>query len=193
MDGLEVKLLDDGDREVPPGEVGEFCVRPTEPHVIFNGYFNAPEATLRAFRNLWYHTGDLGRRDEDGDWFFVDRKADFIRYKGRNVSSFEIEAAVAAHPAVAECAAHGVRSAELEHEAEIKVCVVRRPGAAVSPEELARFVNENAPYFFVPRYIEFLDELPHTPTGRVQKFRLRERGVTPATWDREQAGFRVVR
>jgi crotonobetaine/carnitine-CoA ligase len=193
LDGLEARLLDDDDREVATGEVGEFCVRPTEPHVIFNGYFNAPEATLAAFRNLWYHTGDLGRRDADGDWFFVDRKKDFIRYKGRNVSSFAVEAAVAAHPAVAECAAHGVTSAELEHEAEIKVCVVLRPGAALAPEELARFVNDTAPYFFVPRYVEFVSELPRTPTLRVQKFKLRERGVTPRTWDRERAGFVVKR
>jgi crotonobetaine/carnitine-CoA ligase len=193
MAGLEVRLLDDGDREVAPGEVGEFCVRPTEPHVIFSGYFEAPEATLRAWRNLWYHTGDLGRRDEDGDWFFVDRKADFIRYKGRNVSSFAVEAAVGAHPAVAECAAHGVRSAELEHEAEIKVCVVLRPGATLAPEELARFVNETAPYFFVPRYVEFVSELPRTPTLRVQKYLLRERGVTPGTWDGVRAGFVVLR
>ncbi|HZO10207.1 MAG TPA: AMP-binding protein, partial [Myxococcota bacterium] len=191
--GLEARLFGDDDREVAPGEVGEFCVRPTEPHVIFNGYFNAPEATLAACRNLWYHTGDLGRRDEDGDWFFVDRKSDFIRYKGRNVSSFAVEAAVAAHPAVAECAAHGVRAAELEHEAEIKVCVVLKPGTALAPEELARFVNDTAPYFFVPRYVEFVSELPRTPTLRVQKFKLRERGVTPETWDRERAGFVVKR
>jgi crotonobetaine/carnitine-CoA ligase len=191
--GIEARLLDDEDREVGHGEVGEFCVRPTEPFAILNGYFGNPEATLRAFRNLWYHTGDLGRRDADGDWFFVDRKADFIRYKGRNVSSFAVEAAVAAHPAVAECAAHGVRSAELEHEAEIKVCVVLRPGATLAAEELARFVNDTAPYFFVPRYVEFLRELPRTPTMRVQKYLLRERGVTPETWDAARAGFAVRR
>jgi crotonobetaine/carnitine-CoA ligase len=193
LPGIEVRLLDDGDREVAPGEVGEFCVRPTEPYAIFSGYFHDPEATLRAFRNLWHHTGDLGRRDAEGNWFFVDRKADFIRYKGRNVSSFAVESAVGAHPAVAASAAHGVVSAELEQEAEIKVCVVLRPGASLTAEELARFVNDTAPYFFVPRYIEFLPELPLTPTGRVQKFVLRSRGVTPETWDRERAGFEVVR
>jgi crotonobetaine/carnitine-CoA ligase len=191
--GVEIRLLDDEDREVAPGETGEICVRPTEPYAIMNGYFGDPEATLRAFRNLWYHTGDLARRDEEGDFFFVDRKADYIRYKGRNLSSFAVEAAVAAHPAVAEVAAHGVRSAELESEAELKVAVVRKPGAALTAEELARFVNRTAPYFFVPRYVEFLPELPHTPTGRVQKYKLRERGVTPETWDAVAAGFRVER
>jgi crotonobetaine/carnitine-CoA ligase len=193
LPGIEFRLLDDDDGEVPAGEVGEFCVRPTQPFALFSGYFNDPEATVRAWRNLWYHTGDLGRRDQEGDYFFVDRKADYIRYKGRSVSSFAIEAAVGVHAAVAECAAHGVTSAELESEAEIKVVVVLKPGQQLSAEALARFVNDNAPYFFVPRYIEFVDELPHTPTGRVQKFKLRERGVTPHTWDRDEAGFVVTR
>lgn len=186
-------MLDDEDRPVPVGSVGELCVRPTEPYAIFNGYFGDPEATLRAFRNLWYHTGDLVREDADGEAFFVDRKADYIRYKGRNLSSFAVEAAVTAHPAVAQAAAHGVPSAELESEAELKVVVVRAPGAELTEEELARFVNEHAPYFFVPRYVEFVDALPQTPTGRVQKFLLRERGVTEATWDARAAGFQVRR
>jgi crotonobetaine/carnitine-CoA ligase len=191
--GVEVRLLDDEDREVAPGATGEICVRPTEPYAIMNGYFGDPDATLSAFRNLWYHTGDLGRRDDEGEWFFVDRKADYIRYKGRNLSSFAVEAAVAAHPAVAEVAAHGIPSRELASEAELKIVVVRKPGAQVDAEALARFVNETAPYFFVPRYVEFVDELPHTPTGRVQKYKLRERGLTPETWDSVAAGFRVSR
>ena len=192
-EGIEVALLDDRDLEVPPGEVGEFCIRPLEPFAIFNGYWRDPEATVRAWRNLWYHSGDLGRKDEDGNHFFVDRKADFIRYKGRNISSFAVEAAVGAHSAVAQCAAHGVVSKELEAEAELKVCVVRRPGESVTAEEIARFVNDTAPYFFVPRYLEFLDALPQTPTGRVQKYLLRERGVTSETWDRRAAGFEIQR
>jgi crotonobetaine/carnitine-CoA ligase len=191
--GLELELLDDHDTEVPSGQVGELCVRPLEPYSIFNGYFHEPALTLSALRNVWYHTGDLFRRDEDGDYFFVDRKADYIRYKGRSVASVEVEAAVAAHPAVAQAAAHGVPSAELEAEAELKVCVVRKPGREVGAEELARFVNDTAPYFFVPRYIEFVDELPATPTGRVQKYKLRERGVTTETWDARLAGFVVKR
>jgi crotonobetaine/carnitine-CoA ligase len=191
--GIEIRLLDDRDYEVASGEVGEFCVRPAEPWLIFNGYFERPDLTASAWRNLWYHTGDLGRRDEDGEHFFVDRKADFIRFKGRNIASMEVEAAVSAHPAVAQAAAHGVTSAELETEAELKVCVVRKPGEPLTAEELARFVNDTAPHFFVPRYIEFLDSLPSTPTGRVQKYLLRERGVTPETWDARAAGFRVQR
>lgn len=193
MGGLEAKLLDDEDGAVPVGEVGELCVRPSEPYVIFNGYFNAPDATLRATTNLWYHTGDLGRQNEAGDYFFVDRKADYIRFKGRNISSFAVEAAFGAHPAVELCAAHGVVSEQLASESELKVCVVLKPGHRATEEELARFVNETAPYFFVPRYVELMDELPQTPTGRVQKYKLRERGVSKETWDAEAAGFVVAR
>ena len=191
MTGIEVALLDDDDREVAPGEVGEFCVRPTEPYAIFSGYWHNPEATVGAWRNLWYHTGDLGRRDEDGDWFFVDRKKDYIRHKGRNISSFEVERAFAAHPAVAEAAASASPSRS-SSEAELMVFVTLKPGERHA-RRARRFVNENAPYFFVPRYLELNGELPHTPTGRVQKFALRERGVGPATWDRVAAGFEVRR
>ena len=191
--GIEVCLLDEEDRVLPAGEVGEIAVRPSEPHALFNGYFGDPEATLRAFRNLWYHTGDLGRRDESGDWFFVDRKADYIRFKGRSLSSMAVEAVIQGHPAVARAAAHGVPSRELESESELKVVIVLKPGASLAPEELARFVNDNAPYFFVPRYIEIVEALPETPTGRVQKFVLRERGVTAETWDAVAAGFKPVR
>lgn len=190
---VQVKLLSDDDREVSRGETGEFCVRPNEPYAIFNGYWRDPEATLSAWRNLWYHTGDLGRQDENGDYFFVDRKQDFIRYKGRNVSSFAVEAALGAHPAVLQCAVHGIPAEELEAEAEIKACVVLKPDETATPEELCRFVNDTAPYFFVPRYLELMTELPQTPTGRVQKFKLRERGLTQQTWDAKAAGFEIRR
>jgi len=192
-DGIEIRLLDERDDETPIGEAGEICVRPTAPFQIFNGYFNDAEATVSAWRNLWYHTGDLARRDASGNYYFVDRKKDFIRFKGRNISSFQVEAAFAAHPAVQQCAAHAVVSEQLAAEAEMKVCVVLKPGASATPEELCRFVNETAPYFFVPRYVELLSELPQTPTGRVQKYKLRERGVTPETWDAHKARFEVKR
>ena len=192
-DGIEVRLLDDDDNEVAPGETGEFCVRPTEPHAIFNGYWNNPEATVRAFRNLWYHTGDLGRQDDEGNYYFVDRKQDFIRFKGRNISSFGVEAAISAHPSVMQCAVHGVTAEELDAEAELKACIVLKPDASASAEEICRFVNDTAPYFFVPRYVQFFDSLPQTPTNRVQKFLLRERGLTPETWDGRAAGFEIRR
>jgi crotonobetaine/carnitine-CoA ligase len=125
--------------------------------------------------------------------FFVDRKADFVRHKGRNLSSFDAERAAIAHPGVYEVAAHGVPIDELAQEDELKLCVVRAPDSELTAEELATFINDTAPYFMVPRYIEFVDELPHTPSGKVQKHLLRQRGVTPETWDRIAAGFEVRR
>lgn len=191
-DSIELALLDDDDNAVATGEVGEMCVRPKEPFGIFNGYFGDPAATLAAFRNLWYHTGDLARCDDKGHYYFVDRKADYIRHKGRSISSFQIEATVNAHPAVLQSAAFGIE-AELSSEAEIKVDAVLQPGAELTPEDLCRHVNDNAPYFAVPRYVEFVDELPLTPNGRVRKFELRARGVTDATWDRNDSDFVVER
>ncbi len=193
LPGIEVRLLDDEDREVPQGDVGEFCVRPTEPSVLFNGYFGDPGATLAAFSNLWYHTGDLGRLDEDAQFHFVDRKRDLIRHKGRSVSSMAVEQAVRAHPDVAEVAAFGIATAELASEAEIMVVVVAEPGAVLDPSELARFVNDHGPHYLVPRYIDVVSKLPHTPTGKVQKFDLRERGLTPTTWDRQASDFVLER
>jgi crotonobetaine/carnitine-CoA ligase len=193
LPGIDVRLFDDDDREVPPGVVGEFCVRPTEPHVLFNGYFNDPEATLQAQRNLWYHTGDMGLLDADAQFHFVDRKRDLIRHKGRSVSSMAVEQAVRAHPDVTEVAAFGIPTAALASEAEIMVAVVVGPESKVDPAQLARFVNDNAPHYLVPRYIDIVSELPHTPTGKIQKFDVRQRGVTSTTWDRHRHDFTVAR
>jgi crotonobetaine/carnitine-CoA ligase len=192
-DDVDVKLVDDRDHEVPAGVPGEFCIKPKKPHTLFEGYFNDPEATRAAFVGEWFKTGDLGRRDEDGEFFFVDRKKDAVRFAGRNISTLEVEAAVRKHQAVADVAAFGVRSQELESEQELKINVILRSGASLTPEELARFINDSAPYYFVPRYIEFVDSLPYTPTSKVQKFLLREQGVTKATWDRKASKFVVTR
>jgi crotonobetaine/carnitine-CoA ligase len=186
---LELKLLDDDGNEVAVGEVGEFSVRPLQKHVIFNGYFENPEATKNAFFGEWFRMGDLGKRDQDGDYYFVDRKKDFIRYKGRNISSFEVESIALKHPAVAAAAVFGVTSAELASESEIKLNVILKSETQISAEQLARFINDNAPYFFVPRYIEICTALPYTPTGKIEKYKLREDGVTPETWDRMASGF----
>jgi len=191
--GVELRMLKDDGTEAAAGEVGEFCVRETAPHSIFNGYFDNPEANAAAFTGAWYHTGDLGIRDAGGDYFFVDRKKDVIRYKGRNVSSLQVESVAMQHAAVQSAAVYGVPSQELDSEHEIKLDAVLKPGATVTHEELARFVNANAPYFCVPRYIEFVTALPYTPTNKVQKYKLRERGVTPQAWDRVASGFRVER
>jgi crotonobetaine/carnitine-CoA ligase len=190
-DSFEVAIVDDDDWPVPPGAPGEVVVRPRKPHAMFLGYFGDPEATLKTFRNLWFHTGDLGSIDEHGDFRFVDRKKDYIRRRGENISSFEVEVSVMAHPDVAEVAAVAVHSEFTEDE--VKVCVVLRDGAQVTHRELLEFLVASMPYFAVPRYIEFLPELPKTPSQKVEKYRLREAGTGGATWDCEQQGFRITR
>jgi crotonobetaine/carnitine-CoA ligase len=190
---LEARLVDDDGCDVPVGEAGELWVRPLVPFVIFNGYFDDPEATAAAFEGDWYKTGDMLRRDVKGYFYFSDRKKDAVRYKGRNISTFEVELTARRHPAIQDCAAYGVPSAELASESELKLDVIPKPGASLEPLELARFINDNAPYFFVPRYIEIVDSLPYTPTNKVQKFRLRERGVTEQAWDAQAEGFRAER
>lgn len=189
----EVKLLDDEDQEVPIGEAGEICVRPREPGVMYAGYFREPQRTVDAWRNLWHHTGDMARRDAAGVFYFADRKKDYIRYKGRSISMFEVEEVVSRHEAVADCAAFGIQSAELESESELALHLVLKPGMTLSAEAIARFVNDNAPYYFVPRYIEFTDSLPRNAHGRLLKNELRDRGVADTTWDAEKAGFKAKR
>jgi crotonobetaine/carnitine-CoA ligase len=189
---MEVKVLNEDDYEVAVGETGEICVRPLEPDIIFSGYYRQPEATLESFRNLWYHSGDLGKFDEDGQLYFVDRKSDSTRYKGRNISSFEIESVARNYPNIRECAAIGITSAELEVEDEVMLCVVATD-AEIDPHGLARFINDNAPYYFVPRYIVLIDEIPHTPTGKVQKHLLRQAGVPDGAWDRNAEAFELKR
>lgn len=187
-DIVEVLVVDDEDVEVAEGEIGEIVVRPRVPGAIFSGYWNNPQATLTAFRNLWYHTGDYGRRLPDGSLVFVDRKKDAVRRRGENVSSIELERAILAHPAVAEVAVHAVAS-ELGED-DIKACLVV---TAEPPElgELFAFFRDNLPYFAVPRYIEFLDSLPKNGMGRVLKHKLRANGVSGATIDLQARGFTV--
>jgi crotonobetaine/carnitine-CoA ligase len=191
---IELRLLDDDGNDVAVGEVGEFTVKPKKPHIMFEGYFENPEATAAAFTDDgWYRMGDLGRQDADGDYVFVDRKKDAVRYAGRNISTMEVEQAIRAHPAVNECAVFGIKSEELDVESELAANVILNEGQELTAEALARFVNDSAPYYFVPRYIEFVDSLPYTPTNKVQKFLLRERGTTAETWDRKAAGFELTR
>jgi len=190
----DVRVFDpDTDRELPPGEVGEIVVRPLEPFAFMQGYNAMPDKTVETWRNLWFHTGDAARRDENGYFTFVDRIKDRIRRRGENISSYEIELVLGEHPAVADVAAIGVKSEIMEGEDEIKACIVLKPGAQATPEELLDLCQKNMPYYSVPRYVEFMDVLPKTPTEKIQKTKLREAGITPATWDREQAGYEVKR
>jgi crotonobetaine/carnitine-CoA ligase len=188
---FEVAIVDDDDRQLPTGTPGEVVVRPRKPQTIFAGYFGDPEATVKVTRNLWFHTGDMGSLDEDNNFVFVDRKKDYIRRRGENISSFEVEMAVASHPAVSEVAAIAVMSEFTENE--VKVCIVVHDGVQLSARALLDHCVQQMPYFAVPRYIEFMPELPKTPSGKVEKYKLREAGTGGATWDCESDGLRITR
>ena len=190
-DRYEVRIVDELDREVPPGVPGEAVVRPREPWITMAGYWGHPDWTVAAWRNLWLHTGDMLMRDEAGNLYFVDRTKDAIRRRGENISSMEVEQEIVAHPDIVECAVIPVAS---EHtEQEVMAVVVPRPGAAIDPAEFIEFLAPRMAYFMVPRYVEVVGALPRTQTGKIQKYVLRERGITPGTWDREGAGIRLRR
>jgi crotonobetaine/carnitine-CoA ligase len=189
--GVEVRLVDDNDCEVAIGAVGEMIVRTDRPWGMNSGYYKNPEATARAWRNGWFHTGDAFRRDVDGYFYFVDRVKDAIRRRGENISSFEVESEVMAHPSVREAAAVAVPS-ELGED-EVMAVVAPVPGATIDPVELIRFLEGRLPHFMIPRYVRVLDVLPKTPTAKVQKNELRQEGRTADTWDREAAGIRIRR
>ena len=190
-DRYEVRIVDENDEEVPPGVPGEMCVRTKNPWDMTLGYWNHPEWTVKAWRNFWYHTGDMLMRDEAGNYYFVDRSKDAIRRRGENISSMEVEQEIVKHPAVLECA---VIPAASEHtEQEVMAVIVPREGMTVDPAELIRFLEPRMAYFMIPRYVEAAASLPKTPTGKIQKFPLRERGLTAATWDREKAGIKLKR
>jgi crotonobetaine/carnitine-CoA ligase len=190
---VQVKLVDDDDQEVASGEIGEICARPKQSGIMFSGYYNEPQRTLDSCHDLWYHTGDMAIKDEAGVFHFADRKKDYVRYKGRNISNFEVEAVIYKHAGVADVAAFGVQSEELDSEQELAICVVAKAGVVIAPLELATFINEHAPYYFVPRYIEFVAELPRNAHGRTLKNELRARGISPTAWDRDRSGFKARR
>lgn len=189
--GFECRVVDEHDREVAEGQAGELVVRWTEPFTSQLGYWGLPEATLAATRNLWFHTGDLMRRDADGWFYFIDRAKDVIRRRGENISSFEVEQACLAHPDVLEVAAYAVPS-ELSED-EVAVAAVLVDGSELTALDLVRFLEPQLPYFAVPRYVQFVDALPKTQTEKIQKNVLKSSGVTAAMWDREEAGYVVRR
>jgi carnitine-CoA ligase len=187
----EVRIVDENDNELPAGVPGEAVVRPKIPWIVMAGYWNRPDWTVAAWRNLWLHSGDMLTKDAEGNLYFVDRTKDAIRRRGENISSMEVEQEINAHPDVLECAVIPVASAETEQE--VMAVVVPKPGRRIAPEALIGFLEPRMAYFMVPRYLEFAMELPKTPTGKIQKFGLRERGLTSATWDRVAAGIKLKR
>ncbi len=189
--GLELRLVDEHDIEVAPGKAGELIVRADRPWTLSHGYLNDPEATAKAWRNGWFHTGDLLRRDADGNYFFVDRLKDALRRRGENISSFDVETALLAHPQVREAAVVPVPGDGSEDEVLAAIAVV--PGEPLAPEALIAFLRDKLPYFMIPRFVRMLDALPRTPTHKVEKHLLRAAGVTAETWDRAAADIRLER
>ena len=175
----------------PPGVAGEIVVRPKQPGIMFSGYYGMPEATVESWKNLWFHTGDTGRMDEEGYFYFLDRKKDVVRRRGENISSYEIERVINDHPKVFESAIVGVPS-ELSEE-EVLAVVILKDGEELKPEELLDFCQARMAHFAVPRYIRYVKELPRTPSQRVEKYKLRKEGIDSVTWDRELVGYKVQR
>jgi len=186
--GFQARVADADDAELPDGEAGELLLRANEPYAFASGYFNMPAKTVEAWRNLWFHTGDRVVRDADGAFRFIDRIKDAIRRRGENISSFEVEQVLLSHPGVAACAVYPVRS-ELAED-EVMAALIAREGETLDMRELAGFCEARLPYFAVPRFLDLMADLPRTENGKVQKYKLRERGVAATTWDRLPAPAR---
>lgn len=179
---VETKLLDDDGFEVAPGVAGELVVRSTEPCVLTSGYWGMPQESLNAFKDQWFHTGDVLRQDSDGWYYFVGRRKDMVRRRGENISAAEVELEILSHPDVLECAVVGVPSEMTEED--ILACVVLRGEATLSAQQLTHWCAGRMTRFMIPRYVRVLPSLPKTPTDKIEKFRLQEQGIADA-WDRE--------
>jgi crotonobetaine/carnitine-CoA ligase len=190
-DSFEVMIANDDDEPVSAGEVGEILIRPRQAFAMFNEYYGMPEATVSAFRNQWFHSGDFAKMDANGNIFFADRKKDVIRRRGENISSYEVESAVLRHPEVLECAAVAVKS-EISED-DVKIVVVRRPGSELSPQMLWEFCDASMPHFWIPRFIQFRNELPKTANHKVQKHLLRSDDASADLYERSLPAVRNKR
>lgn len=187
--GYQIRIANEHGEALPAETVGEILVRHELPWRLNKGYLGMPEATAEAWRDGWFHTGDAGKFDTEGNLYFVDRIKDSLRRRGHNISSFEVEAEVLAHPDVAECACVGVPS-EIAQDGEpvkdddVKVFVVATSGSRLRGEDVIAFLVPRVPKFMLPRYVEILSELPRTPTGKVRKVDLRARPPGDRCFDR---------
>jgi crotonobetaine/carnitine-CoA ligase len=188
-DIYEAIIADENDMEVPPGVPGEILIRTKEPYSMMLGYYKMSDETNKALQNFWFHSGDQGYMDKNGWFFFKDRMKDVVRRRGENISSFEVEKVINKHPMVAESAVFAVPS-ELGED-EVMAVVILKKGKRMIPEELIAFCEDKMAYFAVPRYVEFRSSLPRTPTEKVEKYKLKNQGLTEKTWDREKAGYKL--
>ncbi|HBN26625.1 MAG TPA: ATP-dependent acyl-CoA ligase [Desulfobacteraceae bacterium] len=191
-DFVEAIIADpETDEELPVGHVGELLVRPKIPWTLNSGYYKMPDKTTEAYRNAWFHTGDGLKVDQDGYYYFVDRIKDALRKGGENISSFEVEKMINDHPAVAESAVVAVKSESCGGEDEVKACIVLNVDHNLTYDGVLSWCDDKLPRFCVPRYIEFVEALPKTPTEKVMKGKIRDQGVTLATYDRVAAGYKL--
>ena len=154
---FDVRIFDDNDNELPPNTPGEIVIRPRRPHIMFEGYWNRPADTLKIMRNMWLHSGDIGKFDENGYFYFVDRMKDYLRRRGENISSFEVETGLRAHPDIADVAVHAVFSESGEDD--VKATIVLKDGAGITEEDICVWAIDRLPYFTIPRYFEFRSDL----------------------------------
>jgi crotonobetaine/carnitine-CoA ligase len=186
----DVTIWDENYQEIPENVTGEIVIKEKIPYSMFLNYYKQPDKTDEAWDGGWFHSGDRGYKDQEGYFYFVDRAKDCIRRRGENISSFDIEKVINSHPSVLESAAVAVPS-ELGED-EVKVYILLKPQETLDPIDLINYCEDRMAYFMIPRYVEFVQELPKTPTERIQKFELRKKGIGDA-WDREAAGYKLKR
>jgi crotonobetaine/carnitine-CoA ligase len=180
----QVRIADEYGRAVPAGTVGEILIRSAEPGLLMTEYFDMPRQTRAALRGGWFRSGDMGRLDAEGNLYFVSRGTEIIRRRGENIAASTVEAAVDAHPDVLESAAAPIPS-ELSDD-DLRVFVVTRPGSSLSALEVFEHCTRTLPRHMVPRYVDLIDELPKTPTEKIQRLELASRPLTSETWDAER-------
>lgn len=181
---VEIRIADEHDLPVAPGVVGQILLRPLFPHMFMIGYHNAPDKTAEALRDLWLHTGDLGRVDAQGNLFFIGRRAHWIRRRGENISAYEIEAILGKHPAVGEVVVVGVPS-ELGED-DIKAFIIPAAGVAADPLALVEWCGCKLAPFKVPRYFEYVEDFPRSITKREIERSVLKKMPNRDAWDREK-------
>ncbi len=177
LDRYEVAIVDDRDNPLPTGAIGELILRPKEPAIMASCYIGMPEETLKTWQNLWFHTGDLARLDEEGDLYWVARISERIRVKGEMVSAYEIEEVILSHPAVEDCAVLGAPDGIGEET--VHPFITLRENAELKLEELQKFCTSRMSRFMIPTSMTLLEDMPRTPSGKPAKAELRKRLPQP--------------
>ena len=186
----EAQVVDEMDRPLPLGEVGELVVRPKQPSIMMKGYLNKPAETVASMKNLWFHTGDYLRADADGFYYFDGRKKERIRSRGENISAYEVEAIVMQQPDVVECAVVAYPAGDGEDD--VRLVAVMKETSTLDEAALAARIDAMLPKFMLPRYIEFRERLPKTLSGKVEKFRIVDTSLAARHWDRKAAAASTV-